>query len=58
MQESLFNFTNPNTDYDIKKGECLTILKNTESNKFDLILTSPPYNVGKSYEAKITAQKL
>ncbi len=33
-------------------GDSLTYLKKFEKNKFDLIITSPPYNIGKSYEVK------
>ena len=38
--------------YQITNGDCLTELKNMEDGKFDLIITSPPYNIGKSYETK------
>jgi len=43
--------------YDIKNGECLDTLRNIESGKFDLIVTSPPYNVGKEYETKTSIEK-
>ena len=33
-------------------GDTLKTLKNFPDNKFDLIITSPPYNVGKEYETK------
>jgi|GEM_PF-7126762 len=29
----------------------------TKFNKFDLIITSPPYNIGKSYETKTSIEK-
>ncbi|MDR2586590.1 MAG: site-specific DNA-methyltransferase, partial [Prevotellaceae bacterium] len=35
----------------------MTVLKKVESGKFDLILTSPPYNVGKAYETKTSIEK-
>ena len=38
-------------------NDCLTILREVEKEKFDLILTSPPYNVGKSYETKVSIEK-
>lgn len=57
VKESLFDYVNPDTEYVIKNGDCLTVLKNTEDGKFDLILTSPPYNVGKSYEVKTSIEK-
>jgi adenine-specific DNA-methyltransferase len=35
----------------------ILILKNYENEKFDLIITSPPYNIGKSYEVKKSIEK-
>lgn len=57
VQEPLFDYVSPDTDYEIKKGDSLTVLKKIEDGKFDLILTSPPYNVGKSYETKTSIEK-
>jgi DNA modification methylase len=57
VQELLFDYISPDIDYEIKKGDCLTVLKRIEDSKFDLILTSPPYNVGKSYETKTSIEK-
>ncbi|MBN2213977.1 MAG: site-specific DNA-methyltransferase [Bacteroidales bacterium] len=38
-------------------GDTYLELKEMESNKFDLIITSPPYNVGKEYETKQSIEK-
>lgn len=57
VEEPLFDYISPEIDYEIKKGDCLTVLKKVEDGKFDLILTSPPYNVGKSYETKTSIEK-
>jgi len=57
VEEPLFDYVSADTEYEIKKGECMTILKKIEDGKFDLILTSPPYNVGKSYETKTSIEK-
>lgn len=57
VKERLFDYIRPDADYEIKNGDCLTILKKIEDGKFDLILTSPPYNVGKSYETKTSIEK-
>lgn len=57
VEEPLFDYISADTDYEIKKGDCLTVLKKVEDGKFDLILTSPPYNVGKSYETKTSIEK-
>lgn len=56
-EEPLFDYINPNADYLIENGDCLTVLRAVEDSKFDLILTSPPYNVGKSYETKTSIEK-
>ena len=56
-EEPLFDYINEATDFEITKGDCLTVLKKIEKGKFDLILTSPPYNVGKSYETKTSIEK-
>lgn len=57
VKEPLFDYISPDTDYVIKNGDCLSVLKKIEDGKFDLILTSPPYNVGKSYETKTSIEK-
>ncbi len=57
VKEALFDYISPDIDYQIKKGDSLTILQKIEDGKFDLILTSPPYNVGKSYETKTSIEK-
>jgi DNA modification methylase len=57
VKEPLFDYISPDTSYIINNGECLTVLKKIEDGKFDLILTSPPYNVGKSYETKTSIEK-
>lgn len=37
-------------------GDALDYLKKFNPKKFDLIITSPPYNIGKSYEVKETIE--
>ena len=34
-------------------GDCLDLLKTIPDNSFKLIITSPPYNLGKEYEKKL-----
>ena len=41
-------------NYFIHNGDILDYLQKEKTRKFDLIITSPPYNVGKSYETKTT----
>ena len=43
--------------YNYILGDSLKILKSIEDSKFKLIITSPPYNVGKEYEKKTTIEK-
>lgn len=57
VKEPLFDYISPDIDYTIKNDDCLTVLKKIEDGKFDLVLTSPPYNVGKSYETKTSIEK-
>lgn len=57
VKEPLFNFSNNSPESIVLNGESLDLLKTIDSNKFDLIITSPPYNVGKSYETKTSIEK-
>jgi len=45
------------SDYKMILGDTLENLKKIENEKFDLIITSPPYNVGKEYEVKKSIEK-
>ena len=56
-KELLFEYVNPDTDYQIINSDSLKTLGNIENGKFDLIITSPPYNIGKSYEIKTSIEK-
>lgn len=56
-KEPLFNYIDPDLNYSIENGDCLKVLKKYEDGKFDLIITSPPYNIGKSYETKTTIEQ-
>lgn len=44
-------------NYDINNADCLKALKIIPDKKFDLIITSPPYNIGKSYETKTSIEQ-
>ena len=43
-----------NTDMDVVlfDGDCRELLKDIPSSSVDLVITSPPYNIGKKYEKK------
>jgi adenine-specific DNA-methyltransferase len=49
--EEFIKFNYPSSSQ-VYCGDSLAYLKKFEKNKFDLIITSPPYNIGKSYEVK------
>jgi len=55
--EPLFKYIKQDISYEIHNNDCLTVLKEIGNGKFDLILTSPPYNIGKSYETKMSIEK-
>ena len=57
VKEPLFEYISPCTDYQILNGDSLKVLNGIEDGKFDLIITSPPYNIGKSYETKTSIEK-
>ena len=56
-KEPLFKYIRPDISHNVINGDCLIVLKGIEDGKFDLIITSPPYNVGKSYETKTSIEK-
>jgi len=57
VEEPLFECINSDISYQIVNGDSISILKKIDDGKFDLIITSPPYNVGKSYETKTSIEK-
>jgi DNA modification methylase len=55
-KEPLFDFVPVSIQGQIKNEDALTALESLKSGQFDLIITSPPYNIGKSYEVKTTIE--
>jgi DNA modification methylase len=41
---------------EIIHGEAFENIKKLDSDKFDLVITSPPYNIGKEYETKVSIE--
>ncbi len=39
--------------YNIIKGDTFELIKTLDDNSVDLLITSPPYNVGKIYEKEV-----
>lgn len=54
VKEMTFEFPEKpyKSDYKVILGDTLENLHKFEDEKFDLVITSPPYNVGKEYETK------
>jgi len=44
------------SDVVLFEGDCADLLKSIPSNTVDLVITSPPYNIGKQYEKKTSLQ--
>ncbi|HBL16132.1 MAG TPA: site-specific DNA-methyltransferase [Elusimicrobia bacterium] len=47
----------PHADVVLFHGNCLELLASIPSGSVQLVVTSPPYNIGKSYEKKISLTK-
>ena len=43
----------PDAKYKIVKGDTFELIKTLDDNSIDLLITSPPYNVGKVYEKQV-----
>lgn len=57
IKEPLFEYISPDISNQIVNADSLSFLKKEEDGKFDLIITSPPYNIGKSYETKTSIER-
>jgi adenine-specific DNA-methyltransferase len=56
VKEPFFEYISAEIQHKVECGDSLKILKLYDDNKFDLIITSPPYNIGKSYETKTSIE--
>jgi adenine-specific DNA-methyltransferase len=54
--ESTCDFEPVKLRYAIENGDALEVLSGMESESIQLIVTSPPYNIGKSYETKTSIE--
>lgn len=57
VKEPLFDYVDASVKHEVKHGDALDVLKGMDSGRFDLVITSPPYNIGKSYEVKTSIEK-
>lgn len=44
-------------NYKIVKGDAFSLIKTLENNSINLLITSPPYNIGKVYEKRTSLEK-
>jgi DNA modification methylase len=56
VKELLFDYINPSIEYRILNMDAYHALGVIPNGKFDLIITSPPYNIGKEYETKLLSR--
>jgi adenine-specific DNA-methyltransferase len=56
-KEPLFDYLDKDIKYRIIKDDALKFLALESGSKYDLIITSPPYNIGKSYETKTSIEE-
>ncbi len=54
--KEFIDYLYPNTSK-MMLGDTLSLLKKMDSGQFDLVITSPPYNIGKEYETKTSIEK-
>ncbi len=57
VKEPLFDYADSSIQCQIRHGDALNVLTEYPDERFDLIITSPPYNIGKSYEVKTTIER-
>lgn len=55
-QISMSDMYDSNVDVVLFEGNCDELIKQIPSESVDLVITSPPYNLGKKYEKKTTLQ--
>ena len=55
-QITLSDTYDPDVDVVLSDGDCSDLLKDIPSSTVDLVVTSPPYNIGKKYEKKTSLQ--
>ncbi len=51
------NIFSENSQIVIHSGDCMDLLRSIPSNRVNLIITSPPYNLGKEYEKRLDLSK-
>ncbi len=57
VKEPLIEYISTNLEHKIINGDSLEVIRSFNDNKFDLIITSPPYNIGKAYEIRTSIKE-
>lgn len=57
MSIQIYSCFNPNADIVLYHGDCKDLLKTIPDNLIKLVVTSPPYNIGKEYEKQLNIQE-
>ncbi len=47
----------PANDVTLHHGDCLELLRSMPAETADLVVTSPPYNIGKEYEKRLDLRR-
>lgn len=47
----------PDADFVLECGDAVDFTKKLKSNSVQLVVTSPPYNIGKAYETRVSIEK-
>lgn len=55
-QQDIVDQFDSNARIVVHHGDCLDLLKTIPDNSLQLIVTSPPYNLGKEYEKKLSLE--
>ena len=50
------NIFTPESDLILHQGDCMELLQQLPDRSVKLIVTSPPYNLGKEYESKLSVE--
>lgn len=57
MSIQIYSCFNPKADFVLYHGDCMGLLQTIPDNYIKLVVTSPPYNIGKEYEKKLDIQE-
>jgi adenine-specific DNA-methyltransferase len=53
----IYSEFDPNSNCVLYSGDCLDLLKQIPDKTIKLVVTSPPYNLGKEYEKRLKLEQ-